>query len=618
MRDMIYRMARIGGWEWDVRENRAYCTDETYRLLGLEPQSLEPNLEVFLRFVDARDREAIREQIARVLEGEETPPLEFRVVRTDGAVRTFWLIGEMDRDEEGRPVRIVGFVQDITEPRIVHEKSRTRDELLRLALESARMGTWNWDIRTGQVTWSEGVEDIFGLAPGTFDGTFERYLSLVHPDDLAALQEAIAAALEEDTKYYVEHRIVWKDGTIHWLQGRGKMYRDESGRAVRMAGIVADITEQKLQREALRESEARFRALVEHAPEAIVVMEATTGRFVDCNTNAEAFFGLPRVRLLQCDPLDVSPTILPDGRPAEAVARDWIERAVSGEDVTFEWVHLDAGGREIPCEVRLVRLPARGRILVRGSITDITERVQAQRERERLIADLEAKNAELERFTYTVSHDLKSPLVTIKGFLGFLEEDLQANDPVRIAQDLERIGGAADRMERLLGELLQLSRLGRLVNPPEWVELESLVREAVEHVSGAIASRGVSVVIAPGMPSVRGDRLRLVEAFQNLIENAVKFMGDQPEPRVEIGAEPQGEDRVLCWVRDNGQGIDARYHEKVFGLFERLDNRVEGTGVGLAIVKRIVEVHGGRIWVESGEGQGSIFRFVIPRGNDGD
>jgi len=231
---------------------------------------------------------------------------------------------------------------------------------------------------------------------------------------------------------------------------------------------------------------------------------------------------------------------------------------------------------------------------------------------ESAIAELESKNAELERFTYTVSHDLKSPLITITGFLGLLEQDARKGDHERLERDVERIRAAAGRMSRLLDELLELSRIGRLRNAPEEVPFGELAREATSLLASAIGESGAEVEIEPDLPEVRGDRPRLLEVVQNLVENAVKFMGSQPRPRIEIGAREEGGETVFH-VRDNGIGIDPAYHEKVFGLFERLDPQTDGTGIGLAIVRRVVEVHGGRIWVESeGMGRGTAFRFTLP------
>jgi signal transduction histidine kinase len=245
-------------------------------------------------------------------------------------------------------------------------------------------------------------------------------------------------------------------------------------------------------------------------------------------------------------------------------------------------------------------------------VRDITERMQAEAEREVMIKALEAKNAELERFTYTVSHDLKSPLITIAGFVGFLEQDALVGNLERVKEDMIHINIAVARMNRLLGELLELSRVGRLVNPPEEVSFENIVHEAVELVRGRIEARGVKVEIAPDLPTVYGDRVRLVEVVQNLVDNACKFMGDQPQPHVEIGMH-QAADGPVFYVRDNGIGVERQYQDQVFGLFDKLDPTSEGTGIGLALAKRIIETHGGKIWIESeGIGHGSTFCFILP------
>ena len=252
----------------------------------------------------------------------------------------------------------------------------------------------------------------------------------------------------------------------------------------------------------------------------------------------------------------------------------------------------------------------------RALAAEVVERRRAEEELAANNAELEIKNAEMERFIYTVSHDLKTPLVTIKGFLGYLARDAAAGDTKRVGDNVTRIGKATDTMYRLLEDLLELSRVGRLMNPPEAVALNTLTEEAMALCSGAIAESGAAVSIDPAMPAVNGDRLRLLEVFQNLIDNAIKFLGDQETPRIEIGARQGSTEEVLCWVRDNGVGIDVRYQEKVFDLFERLDPQIPGTGVGLALVKRIVELHDGRIWVESeGIGRGCAFYFTLPPPN---
>ena len=249
-----------------------------------------------------------------------------------------------------------------------------------------------------------------------------------------------------------------------------------------------------------------------------------------------------------------------------------------------------------------------------GMFQDITERKRVEDEREKLIAELERRNAELERFTYTVSHDLKSPLVTINGFMGYLEADAASGNMERFKLDRQRIQGAVDKMRALLDDLLELSRIGRLMNQPENIPFDEMVREAREMVHGQIEARNVTVLTQPGLPIVHGDRQRLIEILQNLIDNAIKYMGDQTNPIIEIGQSGEEDGKLVFFIRDNGIGIAPEYHERIFGLFNKLDSKSEGTGVGLALVKRIVEFHGGRIWVEGEVGNGSTFYFTLPRG----
>jgi signal transduction histidine kinase len=227
--------------------------------------------------------------------------------------------------------------------------------------------------------------------------------------------------------------------------------------------------------------------------------------------------------------------------------------------------------------------------------------------------ELEKKNAELEQISYIVSHDLKSPLVTITGFVGLLEKDAIDGNLKRMTGDVQRISEATLIMQELLDELLEFSRVGRLDNEYETFSMFELVSQTVELLKGRIDERNVEVDIQSDLPMVYGDRPRIREAIQNLIENAVKFMDTQPKPRIEIGFDGQ-EDESVYFVRDNGIGIDKPYQEKIFGMFERLNSDVEGTGMGLALVKRIIETHGGRIWVESdGEGLGCTFSFTLPQ-----
>ncbi len=240
------------------------------------------------------------------------------------------------------------------------------------------------------------------------------------------------------------------------------------------------------------------------------------------------------------------------------------------------------------------------------------ERQQRELEIRAKNAELDQKNAELERFTYTVSHDLKSPLVTLKSFLGFVEKDLKTGDRDKLKKDMHFMHGAIDKMNRLLTDLLQLSQAGRLVAPSQPIAFRELVSEALSLVSGSLKETGLTIDVADDPLQLFGDRTRLTEIWQNLIDNAIKYRRTEADAIIQIGVTPS-DDGPVFFVRDNGLGVDPRYHDKIFGLFNQLDPKADGSGVGLALVARIVEIYQGKIWVESqGLGHGTCFRFPLP------
>jgi signal transduction histidine kinase len=241
---------------------------------------------------------------------------------------------------------------------------------------------------------------------------------------------------------------------------------------------------------------------------------------------------------------------------------------------------------------------------------EIESRTRMESQREALIHQLRSKNQELDRFAIRVSHDLKSPLITLAGFLGLLEKDIKDGNNERIEKDLSQINEAAKSMGKFVDELLDLSRIGRIINPPKDVAFDEVLQDALKVTDGLLKQKQVQVEIDAIFPFVHVDRVRVVQVLQNLIANAVKFMGDQQHPIIKISFEEIDGEHIFS-VQDNGIGIAPEYHEGIFELFSKLNPEIEGTGIGLGLVKRIVEVHHGRVWVESEVGAGSTFRFTL-------
>ena len=360
----------------------------------------------------------------------------------------------------------------------------------------------------------------------------------------------------------------------------------------------------------VRESEEKFKMIFNSLFNYIVLLDSD-GKVIEMNQTGLDLSGKLNHEI--CGQYLYDTSLWKVSEKNRDILSDRIEECKEKQIVRFQAENRSADGHIIDVDVSLKAISDAlneiKMIILEGR--DITEQMQAEYEMKTLIQALEEQKGELERFTYTVSHDLKSPLITIKGFLGLLASDIEQNDQKQMAIDFQRIHDAVNKMESLLKDLLELSRIGRIINVPEDVAVKDLVKDAQELAAGLLSEGNITIKVQESLPVVRGDGMRLREVMVNLISNAAKFMGDQENRVIEIGTQ-QIENEQCLFVRDNGIGIKPEYQERIFGLFEKLNNTASGTGIGLAIVKRIIEVHGGRIWVESdGPGTGSTFYFTI-------
>lgn len=542
---------------------------------------------------------------------------EKRYIRKDGS--TLWgrLMVTPLLDTSGELVYFLAQIEDITVYHGAEQEIREVNRKLKEAQELAHLGFWSWDISTGTVEWSDEVYRIFGLSPKTFTPQIDSILALSPwPEDHERDKELIRRATQSHTPGSYEQRFLRPDGSVGYYYSSFEGRFDRSGNLTRIIGTVLDITGQKRADEALRESELRFRTLVNQMPVAIAITKKTESGedILYLNEQFTEMTGYAMEGITSFDTWASHAYPDPDYRRSlmgmlpevfSEAAKDLTSRPrvtkVTCNDGTIKDI-----------EFRYTSLKSFGF----WTMTDITERLHAEEQRETLIHELEQKNAELERFTYTVSHDLKSPLITIRGFATLLESDSQTGNSAVVKRDIERINSAAETMQTLLNDILELSRVGRVINPPSKVSFEKIAREAVDLLAGPVSERGVEIDIASGLPEVRVDHVRIREVLVNLIENAIKFTGSRPDPKIWIGVDTGGPEPVF-FVRDNGMGIDPRYLNRIFNLFEKLEPITPGTGIGLPIVKRIIEMHGGKIWAESeGVGKGTTFRFTLPAGDD--
>jgi two-component system cell cycle sensor histidine kinase/response regulator CckA len=372
------RLAKMGSWAVDIATRTVTFSVEHYRIFGLDPNGPVPSLEEIAKHYSPETWAQITNAGRQAFETGTPFKIDGELRLPDGTKKWVVVHGEVERNSDETPVRYRGTVQDISERMQAEEALRASEASLAKAQRIAHIGNWEWDIVTNEEQWSDEMYRLMGLEPGTAKPTLDLFLGFVHPEDRERLVREGDKAQKGEKVLQSEYRIIRGDGLVRHLQMHAEVIRDEAGIPVRMVGTTQDLTERKRAEENVRISEARYRVLIEGAPEAIVVVDMDSGRFVDFNENAMRLFGLSEKELLKVGPVEVSPQFQPDGRSSAEAAMEYLLKAKARDNPVFEWVHRSVDGKEIPCEVRLARLPSAGGTLVRGSITDITERKRAE------------------------------------------------------------------------------------------------------------------------------------------------------------------------------------------------------------------------------------------------
>ncbi len=485
-------------------------------------------------------------------------------------------------------------------------------ERLRRGQIFANIGTWEWDVPTGELYWSERIPALFGHAEGTLETSIENFMQAVHPGDRGRLTAAIEDALERDVPYDLEHRVVWPDGTVRWLQERGAVIRDADGAPLQMLGVVQDVDDRKRAEMALAERERQLREAQDLAHMGSWYADLETGA-LSWSDEIYRIFGhqpgaiQPSVQAFydQVHPDDLAEVRRSEARAAATGLHDVIHRIVR-PDGEVRHVH-ERGQGEADEDGRLARMV--------GTVQDVTEQVAAE---QALIAardQAEQANRAKSEFLSAMSHELRTPMNAILGFGQLMDYD--AGLPEEHRDSVREILKAGRHLLDLINEVLDLSKVeaGRVDLSLEPVEVDDVAAECLSLVGSLAERRGVRVE-RPGAPgqAVRADRTRLKQALLNLLSNAIKY--NHEGGRVVVETRAGGDDRLQLRVRDTGPGIPPERLADLFQPFNRLGaehSEIEGTGIGLTLTRRIVEMMGGTLEVESTPGSGSTFWIDLPR-----
>jgi len=465
---------------------------------------------------------------------------------------------------------------------------------------------------------SPQIEKIMGHTSAEFLKDPLLWANMIYPDDRdQVMAESERADLTGDS-FNAEYRVISSDNVISWFHDESVLVKDDHGQPSYRVGILTDVTERKQAELAVRQLEDIYHRAIDAAGAVPYVIDHD-GRwqYTYLGEGIASLTGYSAEEMTAeiWDSLKLD--AIPRGRLANLTFTE--ADRLTNEDTSVLWecdfyIRARDGQTRWVADTSVKSFDEKsGKLLSVGIYQDITSRKLSEEVREKLIQELEQRNAELERLAYTLSHELKSPLITIRGFMGYLREDALSGNITRLDRDLNRIGEGTDKMLRLINELIDLMSVGRITQDFTEFPLSEVVNEALDQLRETTAQKHITVRVADDLPQVRGDRKRLLEVFQNLLDNSIKFMGDQPEPRIEIGMRKGADADPIFYVGDNGIGIEQRFSERIFGIFHKLDAMSEGTGIGLALVKSIIEMHGGKVWVESeGLGKGAMFCFTIP------
>ena len=475
---LALKSAAIGIWEWDITHNSLVWDERTEELYGLKPDEFPEAFNFWVSRVHPSDREFAASEVHLAINGEKDYEPEFRIVLPDGRIRCLKAYGLVQRDNETEPQRLIGINFDITDRKLAEEHLLKSDTHLKTAQRIGKLGSWEFEVNTGKLTWSDEVFRIYGLEPSANPPDYEQLRLFIHPEDWQNFDQTVQAAMSLEQSYDLEHRIIQPNGTLIYVMARGEMIYNVSGQLTHIIGTAIDITDRKL---------------------------------------------------------------------------------------------------------------AEAQILHTAN-------------------QLANTNRELESFSYSVSHDLRAPLRHMNGFVNALHQRLKAHEALqdpKVTHYLQVIEKSSQKMGHLIDGLLMLSRFGRRPLESKQISIRDLVDEAIEIIRTDPHHNHLVEFAIGDLPTTVGDHTLLQQVFLNLIGNAVKFSRNHPQPYVEIDSL---QDQTIR-IRDNGVGFQMEYADKLFGAFQRLhnDSEFEGTGIGLAIVQRIVQRHGGSIWAEGYPDQGATF-----------
>jgi PAS domain S-box-containing protein len=601
------KFAGIASFSIDFIRKICSFTEQASMLLNLEPEELvfdDGLVHRLRRNIHPEDLTDIDNVWQLAMVERKEIRLDFRVLIDNNQIQYLNWNMEPEFNQSGELINVKGTLQDITERKLLEEKASTA----KLIIENSPAVLFRWKISENwPVLYVSSNISHFGYTVEDFMSQRIQYSDIIHFEDIKRVtDEGAELKLKGTLNYSQEYRLITGYGETRWVEDQTMVVCDDFGNELYHQGIIIDITEEKIAKFALQESEQRFRSLVQNSTDITTILELDgTIRY-----ESPVFF-----RMFGYSSEDIVGESIfdfiheDDIHEVQDVFAELKNTKKQTNPVTFRfrnkngsWKYLEAIG------VNLMDLPAVSGLVVNSR--DITERIDNEQQLKEYANSLEKINKELDQFAYIVSHDLKAPLRAINNLSVWIEEDIQENLLPETQKNFNMLRGRIQRMEMLINGILQYSRAGRMKTETVAISTEDFLKDIISNLAPPV---NFNIEIQSEMPVIEAEKVVMDQVFSNLISNAIKY-NDNLNPFIQIGYIDQGS--VHCFfVQDNGPGIEEQFHEKIFAIFQTLQARdaMESTGVGLSIVKKIVEEKGGNVWIESELGKGSKFIFTLPK-----
>lgn len=593
-----------GYWDWYVQEDYEYMSPRFWKMFGYKPDEKLHKPSEWQDIIFEEDLEsALRNYEKHVkTKGKYAFEQEVRYRHKLGhTVHVLCKGSVIEWDEDGQPIRMVGTHTDITSLKKAESSLQEQTKYLEMAEKVAGVGHWNLDLDAEEVFWSDGIYTIHGVTKEEYTPELQSAIEFYHPDDRQKVKDYIEGAISNKDGFEFELRLQMKDGKIKHVYSKGNCQLDKNGEVRSIFGTFQDITETIKSQKDTEDSRQFLELITENNPSPILVKDRDF-RIVEAN---KAFLSLyPEEK--QGDIIGHTTIEEYDEKDAERFLATDRKAFREGYSETFETITFPDGKTRTLFTQKVRFENARGEDFILGIARDVTER-------ENLVEKLTKSNEELERFAFVASHDLQEPLRIVVNFNNLLADRYKDQLDDEGKQYIDFSISAATRMQALIVDLLEYARIGEESDKKEEIDLNKTLEYVLENLHESIEQSGAEIKYKK-LPKITGSPVKYARLLQNLIGNSLKYRKDGTKPKIVISCKKLSTE-FLFSIKDNGIGIKKEYHEQIFEPFKRLHsgNKYSGTGMGLAISKKIVENTGGRIWAETNDDGGCIFNFTVSK-----